>query len=159
MSITSIPAGIQGLVLGQFAYRDDDFKRTFATPNSGATAVIPGYGLIRTATGAALPSGGNGALFCGVCVAGPELPIETASYVQGASLPIVDGTRGIVVALFQDVTPADPVYLEDTTGGACALGGFRKDNDGGKATLQASARWAGTYTAASGVGILTINLP
>lgn len=161
MAITSIPSAIGAQVPGQLAYRDDDFLRTYSGILADANAVTPGYGLIPDTTNNSvkLPTAGAGALFCGVAIDDGTLPIDVATYAQGKVVPYVDGTRGVMVKTSQAVTLGDPVYLCDTAGGTGAIGTFRMDADGGKATLVpgTGVKWQGTF--ASGQAILTINLP
>jgi len=159
-AFTSVTARLTAGTIGQLAYGADANKYVRSYVLVDATDVAPGYGVGYDATNdSAKLYDGN---FLGVCFDDGSLAIESLVYDNAGNpnMPVVQKTAGVWVYCTQDVTPADPVYIQKTAGVGKPKGSFRKDNDGGNADLLANVQWAGSFTVAgNNKAALVLNLP
>ena len=155
---TSVSSTLTAGTIGQLAYGADAdlLARSYVADNTNGT-IKPGYGVVYTATGAALPSGA-GDTFLGASFEDGSLPIESTGFpATGApNVPVLK--RGVVwVATSEAVDPTKAVYCQHTAGVGKPVGSFRTDNDGGNAFLVNGAKFYDVY--GSGKAALQINLP
>ena len=154
---TSVSSTLTVGTIGQLAYGADSdmLARSYVADNTNGT-IKPGYGVVYSATGAALAVAGT---FLGASFDDGSLPIESTGFpATGApNVPVLK--RGVLwVATSEAVDPTDAVYVQITdNGGLKVLGSFRTDDDGGKAQLVTGASWYGVYS--SGKAALQLNLP
>lgn len=158
-AFTSVTARLTAGTIGQLAYGADGNKYARSYVLVDATDVAPGFGVgYDAANDSAKLYDGN---FLGVAFDDGSLAIEQLVYDNAGNpnMPVL--RKGIVwVYCTQDVTPADPVYVQKTAGVGKPKGSFRKDNDTGNADLVANAQWAGSFTVAGTFkAALEVNLP
>jgi hypothetical protein len=158
-AFTSVTARLTAGTIGQLAYGADANKYARSYVLVDATDVAPGFGVgYDAANDSAKLYDGN---FLGVAFDDGSLAIEQLVFDNAGNpnMPVL--RKGIVwVYCTQDVTPADPVYVQKTAGAGKPKGSFRKDNDGGNADLVANVQWAGAFTVAgTNKAALEVNLP
>lgn len=158
-AFSSVTSRLAAGTIGQLAYGADGNKYVRSYVLVDATDVAPGYGVGYDATNdSAKLYDGN---FLGVAFDDGSLAIESLVYDNAGNpnMPVL--RKGVVwVYCTQDVTPADPVYVQKTAGVGKPKGSFRKDNDGGNADLLANVTWAAAFTVAgTNKAALEVNLP
>ena len=158
-AFTSVSSRLTAGTIGQLAYGNDANKYVRSYVLVDTTDVTPGYGVGYDATNdSAKLYDGN---FLGVAFDDGSLAIEQTAYNDAANpnMPVL--RKGVMwVYCTQDVTPADPVYVQKTAGVGKPKGSFRKDNDGGNADLIANVQWAGSFTVlGTNKAALEVNLP
>jgi hypothetical protein len=158
-AFTSVTSRLTAGTIGQLAYGNDANKYVRSYVLVDTTDVAPGYGVGYDATNdSAKLYDGN---FLGVAFDDGSLAIEQTAYNDAANpnMPVL--RKGVMwVYCTQDVTPADPVYVQKTAGVGKPKGSFRKDNDGGNADLIANVQWAGSFTVlGTNKAALEVNLP
>jgi len=158
-AFTSVTSRLTAGTIGQLAYGNDANKYVRSYVLVDTADVAPGYGVGYDATNdSAKLYDGN---FLGVAFDDGSLAIEQSSYNDAVNpnMPVL--RKGVMwVYCTQDVTPADPVYVQKTAGVGKPKGSFRKDNDGGNADLIANVQWAGSFTVlGTNKAALEVNLP
>ena len=154
---TSVDSTLTIGTIGQLAYGADSdmLARSYVADNTNGT-IKPGYGVVYSATGAALAVAGT---FLGVAFDDGSLPIESTGFpaTNVPNVPVL--RRGVVwVATSEAVDPTSAVYVQIVdNGGLKVLGSFRTDNDGGKAQQVTNAQFYGVYS--SGKAALQLNMP